>query len=239
MSSEPSTKKAKTEHLTKTTFYEKLLKDAKNVVGSTKDYMSNCANIASLVYHSFHESYGDASVNWVGFYLVRPVALSDKVTSDSSDSKEHADVINDRVLSLGPFHGKPAVTLIPYAKGVCGTAAVERTTQLVPNVHLHPNHIACDSASNSELVIPIFSGNSKGDSAVELLGVFDLDSPVVDFFSEEDATSLGAVVSLLVSGSSWPSLSQSSVVLSLPSAFFTASPTCSIKKKGHTPLVGH
>lgn len=100
-------------------------------------------------------------LNWAGFYLRK----------------------GDRLL-LGPFQGKPACTEILFGRGVCGTAAQTGRTQRVPDVHAFPGHIACDSASRSELVVPILRGDGR------LLGVLDLDSPLPDRFSEADQTLL-------------------------------------------------
>ena len=106
-------------------------------------------------------------LNWAGFYLM-----------------------TDGKLVLGPFQGLPACTEIAVGKGVCGTAAAERKTQLVPDVHLFPGHIACDSASNSEIVVPIFKEN-------EVFGVLDIDSPVLNRFSETDQKGLEAFAEIL------------------------------------------
>ena len=92
---------------------------------------------------------------------------------------------------LGPFTGRPACVRIPYGRGVCGTAAKEDKTQLVPDVHAFPGHIACDSASNAEIVIPVHT------PAGALYGVLDIDSPVLNRFTEEDRTGLEAFVRTL------------------------------------------
>jgi L-methionine (R)-S-oxide reductase len=94
-------------------------------------------------------------------------------------------------LLVGPFQGKPACARIPFGRGVCGTTAVERKTIVVPDVHAFPGHIACDSASNSEIVLPVIKDG-------ELIGVFDIDSPVLDRFSEEDRVGLEAMVKAFV-----------------------------------------
>ncbi|MBQ4300369.1 MAG: GAF domain-containing protein, partial [Lachnospiraceae bacterium] len=108
-----------------------------------------------------------SDLNWAGFYLMR-----------------------DGKLILGPFQGKLACTQIPIGKGVCGTAVAENKTMLVENVHEFPGHIACDSASNSEIVIPVrYDG--------EVIGVLDIDSPLVGRFSEEDKAGLEKLVSVL------------------------------------------
>ena len=118
-------------------------------------------------------------INWVGFYLVDPVTVS----GEGSSTPE---------LRLGPFQGKVACVRIPFGRGVCGTAAATKTSQLVEDVHQFPGHIACDSASNSEVVVPIF----KDDQVV---GVLDIDSPNVARFTQEDLVGLEQVVKALES----------------------------------------
>ena len=119
-------------------------------LGDEPDTIANLANIASFIYNALDE------VNWAGFYILQ-----------------------GDTLVLGPFMGKPACTRIPLGRGVCGTAAAEGKTLVVADVHAFDGHIACDSASNSEIVIPLF----KND---EVYGVLDIDSPVFDRFSAED-----------------------------------------------------
>ena len=116
--------------------------------------MTNLANASALL----NEKLG--GINWVGFYTIK-----------------------DGRLVLGPFQGKVACTIIPIGKGVCGTAVAEDRTQLVPDVHKFPGHIACDSASNSEIVIPMHRNG-------EVFCVLDIDSPLFDRFSEEDRKGL-------------------------------------------------
>jgi GAF domain-containing protein len=126
------------------------------------DLVANLANTASLLYHSLLD------LNWVGFYLLK-----------------------DGELVVGPFQGKPACVRIALGKGVCGTAAARRSTVVVANVHEFAGHIACDSASNSEIVVPIVRGN-------ELIGVLDLDSPKFGRFDGEDRQGLEKVVATLL-----------------------------------------
>ena len=114
------------------------------------DAVANAANAAAAIYHALPE------LNWAGFYFLR-----------------------DEELVLGPFQGRPACVRIGLGKGVCGTAAIEHRSVLVPDVHAFPGHIACDSASNSELVVPLMRGG-------QLLGVLDLDSPRRARFDEAD-----------------------------------------------------
>ena len=128
------------------------------------DAIANLANTSALLYAALPQ------LNWAGFYLLR-----------SPDE-----------LVLGPFQGKPACVRIALGRGVCGTAAAARRTVLVPNVHEFPGHIACDSASNSEIVLPLIAGNG------ELLGVLDLDSPVLERFDAIDQQGLERIVRTLL-----------------------------------------
>ena len=125
--------------------------------------MTVLSNAAALIWETLED------INWAGFYLVK-----------------------DGKLQLGPLQGKPACTVIEGGKGVCGTAVAEDRTQLVKDVHKFPGHIACDSASNSEIVVPIHSGGS-------VYGVLDIDSPKLGRFSEEDRDGLEAFVRILES----------------------------------------
>lgn len=121
------------------------------------------SNAAALLWDSLKD------INWAGFYLIRGGRLE-----------------------LGPFQGKPACTVIEIGKGVCGTAVAEDRTQLVKNVHEFPGHIACDSASNSEIVVPVHAGG-------KIYGVLDIDSPILARFDEEDKAGLEAFVRILES----------------------------------------
>ena len=116
--------------------------------------MTNLANASALLNEKLD------GINWVGFYTIK-----------------------DGRLVLGPFQGKVACTIIPMGKGVCGTAAATDSTQLVPDVHKFPGHIACDSASNSEIVIPMHRSG-------EVFGVLDIDSPLFNRFDENDKAGL-------------------------------------------------
>jgi L-methionine (R)-S-oxide reductase len=118
--------------------------------------------------------YGLQQINWVGFYFLKGGELV-----------------------VGPFQGKPACVTIPLGQGVCGTAAKSRQIQRVADVHAFDGHIACDIESRSELVIPLLSGD-------RLLGVLDLDSPVLDRFRAKDERLLAAIADLLVGSSDWP-----------------------------------
>ena len=123
--------------------------------------VTNLSNAAALLYDSLE------GLNWAGFYLMRQGKLI-----------------------LGPFQGKPACTEIAIGKGVCGTAAAENKTQRVPDVHQFPGHIACDSASNSEIVIPIRVNG-------RVVGVLDIDSPLFDRFSQADQAELEEFVGVI------------------------------------------
>lgn len=123
--------------------------------------MTNLANASALLFEKVE------GINWAGFYTVK-----------------------DGRLVLGPFQGKVACTIIPMGKGVCGTAAAEERTVVMPDVHKFSGHIACDSASNSEIVIPI---HRRG----ELFGVLDIDSPLFDRFGEDDRLGLEDFVRIL------------------------------------------
>lgn len=124
--------------------------------------LSVFSNCAALMWQSMPD------INWCGFYLLREDALY-----------------------LGPFQGKPACTRIPMGKGVCGTAALELRTQLVPDVHQFPGHIACDGASNSEVVLPLLRDG-------RLVGVMDIDSPLLNRFDHEDAEGLERLCGVLI-----------------------------------------
>jgi len=128
------------------------------------DLIANLANTSALLFTSLPQ------LNWAGFYLLN----------------------SPKELVLGPFQGKPACVRIALGRGVCGTAAAERRTVLVPNVHEFPGHIACDSASNSEIVLPLIRANG------ELLGVLDLDSPVLERFDVIDQQGLERIVRTLL-----------------------------------------
>ncbi len=141
--------------------YAQLLAQAEAILDGETDRIANAANLSALVYHALPD------LNWVGFYFY--------------DGTE---------LVVGPFQGLPACVRIPLDKGVCGAAARTRTTQRVADVHAFPGHIACDSASRSELVVPLVVPLAEGDA---LVGVFDLDSPVPDRFDVEDQAGLEAI----------------------------------------------
>lgn len=142
--------------------YATLAAQLRALLEDERDWMANAANFSSLVYHTL------PAVNWTGFYFLQ------------GDD-----------LVLGPFQGKPACVRIGVGKGVCGLSASQLDTIIVPNVHEFPGHIACDAASNSEIVVPVFDGQ-------RLLGVLDLDSPQLGRFDEQDAEGLNELVTIFV-----------------------------------------
>ena len=135
--------------------YKELCGDLLAITEGVPYKTANLANASALLYGALDD------INWAGFYLLEG---------------------ND-LLVLGPFQGKPACIEIPTGKGVCGTAAALRKTIVVDNVHEFPGHIACDSASNSEIVVPLIHGDS-------LFGVLDIDSPSLSRFSDRDRRGL-------------------------------------------------
>jgi L-methionine (R)-S-oxide reductase len=147
---------------TKPQLYEELAVQASAMLEGEKDPVANAANLASLIFHILPD------LNWAGFYFLR------------GDD-----------LIVGPFQGRPACVRIALGKGVCGTAAAQRSTLVVPNVHEFPGHIFCDSASNSEIVVPLLDGNT-------LHGVLDLDSPKLARFDEADRAGLELIAQIWV-----------------------------------------
>jgi len=145
-------------HASKREHYDELRRQARGLLAGERDLIANAANFGALVYHSLPE------LNWAGFYLF--------------DGNE---------LVVGPFQGKPACIRITLGRGVCGTAAQTRQTQLVRDVNAFEGHIACDAASQSEIVVPLV----KADGS--LLGVWDVDSPVIDRFDEDDRAGMQAL----------------------------------------------
>ena len=140
-------------------FYQSLVKQTESLIAGESNIIANMANISALLFTSLND------VNWAGFYLM--------------DSPSE--------LVLGPFQGNPACIRIPVGKGVCGTAAATAQTQLVEDVHAFSGHIACDAASNSEIVIPIHKNG-------ELFAVLDIDSPSIARFDADDKQGLEALV---------------------------------------------
>lgn len=143
---------------------ELLLEQLKSLIENERNVIANLANASALLHLALEE------INWAGFYL--------------AEGEE---------LILGPFQGKPACIRIPFGKGVCGTAAQTDTVQRIDNVHLFAGHIACDGASNAEVVIPLHK-NGK------VVGVLDIDSPVFHRFSETDQQILEQFCRILEKG---------------------------------------
>ena len=143
--------------------YAQLIAQARALVSGERDRTANAANLAALVYH------GLPGLNWVGFYFY--------------DGTE---------LVVGPFQGLPACVRIGLGKGVCGAAASSRQTQRVADVHAFAGHIACDAASNSEVVVPLVAGDGS------LIGVFDIDSPELARFDADDQAGLEAIAGVFV-----------------------------------------
>ena len=146
------------------------------------------SNAAALLWDALDD------INWAGFYLVDSATVSG-VEPDAdleSGAAPSAHELRTPELRLGPFQGKVACVRIPFGRGVCGTAAATKTSQLVEDVHQFPGHIACDSASNSEVVVPIFKDG-------QVVGVLDIDSPSVARFTQEDLAGLEQVVKALES----------------------------------------
>lgn len=152
------------------------------------------SNAAALLWGALDD------VNWAGFYLVDPATVSGAELDAAPGAAPGAEPSvassghepRTPELRLGPFQGKVACVRIPFGRGVCGTAAATKTSQLVEDVHQFPGHIACDSASNSEVVVPIFKDG-------QVVGVLDIDSPSVARFTQEDLAGLEQVVKALES----------------------------------------
>jgi L-methionine (R)-S-oxide reductase len=141
--------------------YAQLSQQVKAIVAEEQDIIANMANISAILYWALD------NVNWVGFYIIK-----------------------NEQLVLGPFHGQPACIRIPIGKGVCGTAVSQNTIQLIDNVNQFHGHIACDAASNSEIVLPIYQNN-------QIIAVLDIDSPDIARFDIVDKSGLSQIVDLL------------------------------------------
>ena len=149
----------------KSALYADLIRDLAAVVEGERDLIANMANCAAMLFQTLPE------LNWAGFY--RTI---------------------DEDLVLGPFQGRPACVRIGPGRGVCGAAALRKSTVVVPDVQQFPGHIACDAASQSEIVIPLISG-------CHVIGVLDLDSPILNRFDDTDATGLELLVEILLEAS--------------------------------------
>ena len=148
-------------------FYAELAATLRAMLTDERDWLANFANASALIYEALPD------LNWVGFYLLR-----------------------GNELVLGPFQGKPACVRIGVGNGVCGGAAAQRRSLVVPDVNAFPSHIACDSASRSELVVPLIRED-------RVLGVLDLDSPLLARFDEEDRQGCEQLVSVLLAASDY------------------------------------
>ena len=145
-----------------TPVYDDLLSDLRGLFDGETDLIANAANAAAAMWQYLPD------INWAGFYFLK-----------------------GDILVLGPFAGKPACVRIPLGQGVCGTAAASRETIVVPDVHAFPGHIACDSASNSEIVVPLIHNGV-------VIGVLDIDSPNLDRFQHNDRIGCEAVAALFI-----------------------------------------
>jgi L-methionine (R)-S-oxide reductase len=146
----------------KSKLYASLVVQLLSLLKGEHDLVANAANFSALLFNSL------PNVNWAGFYFLK-----------------------GEELVLGPFQGNPACVRIPMGKGVCGMAAQQVETIIVPNVHEFEGHIACDVASNAEIVVPLFDGE-------RILGVLDLDSPIIGRFDDQDAEGLNELVTVFV-----------------------------------------
>ncbi|MDY7584261.1 GAF domain-containing protein [Pseudomonas sp. CCI3.1] len=142
--------------------YTLLQAQLESLLADERDFIANAAQFSAFLFHQLDD------LNWAGFYLNR-----------------------NEELVLGPFQGQIACIRIPFGRGVCGAAAASRETQRVEDVHAFAGHIACDSASNSELVVPLIKGG-------RLIGVLDLDSPSVGRFSEQDQQGIEALAAIFL-----------------------------------------
>jgi GAF domain-containing protein len=147
----------------KPAFYQDLCEKLADLLGDETDFVANAANTAALLFHALPD------VNWAGFYVHR-----------------------DGELVVGPFQGKPACVRIALGQGVCGTAAVNQETVLVPDVSQFPGHIACDPDSKSEIAVPLLSWG-------KLIAILDIDSASLNRFDEDDQEGLEALASIFVS----------------------------------------
>lgn len=153
---------ARSKQTAKSKLYASLVVQLMSLLQGEYDLTANAANFSALLFNSL------PNVNWAGFYF-----------------------LHGEELVLGPFQGNPACVRIPMGTGVCGVAAQQVETIIVPNVHEFPGHIACDVASNSEIVVPLFDGE-------RLLGVLDLDSQLIGRFDDQDAEGLNELVTVFV-----------------------------------------
>lgn len=148
--------------------YPALSRQLQSLFEGERDFIANAAQFSAFIYQTL------AALNWAGFYLAR-----------------------GEELVLGPFQGKVACVRIPFGRGVCGTTAVKRETVVVDDVHAFPGHIACDAASNSEIVLPVIVND-------RLIGVFDIDSPETHRFSTADRDGLEQLLACFIAATDFP-----------------------------------
>ncbi|KAI8877611.1 GAF domain-like protein [Backusella circina FSU 941] len=165
--------------LSKTEFYQDLLLQVQALCEDQTYWVTNFSNASAIIYHGLIslEHFQKKPINWCGFYITDPN--------------------NENLLILGPFQGKIACTAIPFGKGVCGAAAQTRETQVVRDVHEFPGHIACDSASNSEIVVPLV----KND---RVYGVLDIDCEKTEGFDQDDKIGLEAIAKAIMDCCDFP-----------------------------------
>lgn len=142
--------------------YQQICNELQNLLGNETDFIANASNTAALLFQHLPD------VNWVGFY-----------------------VVSGKELVLGPFQGKPACARIRFGQGVCGEAALQRKTVVVPDVNKFPGHIVCDTASRSEIVVPLLNWG-------KLVGILDIDSPLLERFDEDDKEGLESIASVFL-----------------------------------------
>ncbi len=164
----------------KVKLYQQICEQLNELLGNETNFVANAANTSALLFQSMPD------VNWVGFYIAE-----------------------GRELVLGPFQGKPACVRIPFGKGVCGTAASKQKTLVVPDVNRFPGHVACDTASQSEIVVPLLNWG-------RVLGVLDIDSPTLNRFDDDDREGIESVVAVFVGSQvmkDMPNLSEEAAAL--------------------------
>ncbi|KAG7387997.1 hypothetical protein PHYPSEUDO_013249 [Phytophthora pseudosyringae] len=163
---------------------EEVLGDVAAFTAATgqRDYVANAANVSAILWHAFVDA--GRPINWAGFYFVRPLA--------NPKETDH-----DHILILGPFMGKPACSRIRFQSGVCGASWRAKAVQRVADVHEFPGHIACDGASESELVVPVL------DKQGEVLALIDLDCPKKNGFSAEDERTFVEVARVMAEACDW------------------------------------
>ncbi|KOS20295.1 Free methionine-R-sulfoxide reductase [Escovopsis weberi] len=163
--------------------YEQVLLQAEGLFYGQRNWVCNLANAASLLWHAYKSLPSPSSeVNWAGFYVLDPTA--------------------DEQLILGPFQGKPACQTISFRRGVCGAAAATKRTQLVADVEQFPGHIACDSESRSEIVVPIVV-RDDATGADKVVAIIDVDCAVLDGFDAVDQRHLERLAALLAESCDW------------------------------------